>query len=124
MSKSIQDCSLYMYGEDSVRIFKDKRTGEVLFALDDVARALDHDSAQEMTKFWRKEDEQEIRLVVADKEYPFSCKVKCLTMLGVAHAVLNRVQVQVNTSKEINNASYFWAWIQDKLVRVSTYEPC
>lgn len=39
MSKSIQDCSLYMYGEDSVRIFKDKRTGEVLFALDDVARA-------------------------------------------------------------------------------------
>lgn len=114
--KSISVCSLYLYDEDSLRVFVNERTHDIAFAEDDVANILWHGCVREMTKYL--DDTERIKVTCksgTENQYLYH-EVKAITFLGLAHAVLNRMMKPVNSVQAAQNADEFFSWVTHRVV--------
>lgn len=102
MKKIIAKCSRYLFDEDSIRVFTDAK-GKVYFSSYDVANALWYGGPQD---FYNCLEDGEHGVVVATSSTDVDHEV--LTLLGVAHIVLNKAWPRVNLSPAAKNALAFW----------------
>lgn len=107
MNKIIANCELYMYGEDSVRVFHSEGSGEVYFGMYGVANALWYGGIEDFYGFLEGYE----HVVIAAQDST-DVDHAALTTLGVAHCVLNRAWTEQNLAPSTENALAFWEFAE------------
>lgn len=106
-------CSLYMYEDDSLRVFVNQLTKEITFSISDVAEVLGYPDQKRMTRCL---DDSECKTVTLQSKQQYKYHVQVMTFLGLAHAILNRCMPELNTPKEQQLARYFFNWVLHDVV--------